>query len=144
MEMSKRKKQKRQHRLIAFKAFEDTDQDILDWWEEIEEGQRSDAIRELIREHLTGRGGRQRPVRKSDPGLDALPVTELARVRDDTTWIREALHDMPSYLERVIQTVAAMQPAAVANGGVIPLQTGPGLSTQDKTKREANMRKRTW
>jgi len=143
MKMSKRKKQKRQHRLIAFKAFEDTDQDILDWWEEIEEGQRSDAIRELIRDHLAGRSGRQHSLRKSDPSLDVLPVTELARVRDDTTWIREALHDMPSYLERVIQTVAAMQPVAVTAGAGI-LQTGPGLSAQDKTAREANMRKRTW
>lgn len=142
--MSKRQKLKRQHHLIAFKAFEDTDQDILDWWEEIEEGQRSDAIRELIREHLIGRSGRQRPLRKSDPGLEVLPVTELARVRDDTTWIRKALHDMPSYLERVIQTVAAMQPAGAAVGGVIPLQTGPALSAQDKSKREANMRKKTW
>jgi hypothetical protein len=141
--MKKRKKQKRQHRLIAFKAFEDTDQDILDWWEDLEEGQRSDAIRELIREHLNGRSGRQRPLRKSDPDPDVLPVTELARVRDDTIWIREALHNMPSYLERVIQTVAAMQPAAVAAGGVIPLQTA-ALSAQDKLVREANMRKRMW
>jgi hypothetical protein len=143
MNMAKRKKQKRQHKTLSFKAFEDTDQDILDWWEEIEEGQRSDAIRELIREHLTGRSGRQRSVRKSDPSLDALPVTELARVRDDTTWIREALHDMPSYLERVIQTVAAMQPVATIAGAGI-LQTGPALSAQDKTAREANMRRRTW
>jgi hypothetical protein len=142
--MAKRKKQKRQHKTLSFKAFEDTDQDILDWWEGIEEGQRSDTIRELIREHLTGRSGRQRSLWKSDPGLEVLPVTELARVRDDTTWIREALHDMPSYLERVIQTVAAMQPAAIAVGGVIPLQTGPALSAQDKTAREANMKKRTW
>jgi hypothetical protein len=141
--MAKRKKQKRQHKTLSFKAFEDTDQDILDWWEGIEEGQRSDTIRELIREHLTGRSGRQRSLRKSDPGLDILPVTELARVRDDTTWIREALHDMPSYLERVIQTVAAMQPAAVAADGVVPLQTA-GLGAQDKLVREANMRKRTW
>jgi hypothetical protein len=41
--MAKRKKQKRQHKTLSFKAFEDTDQDILDWWEGIEEGQRSDA-----------------------------------------------------------------------------------------------------
>jgi len=141
--MAKRKKQKRQHKTLSFKAFEDTDQDILDWWEGIEEGQRSDTIRELIREHLTSRSGRQRSLRKSDPGLEVLPVTELARVRDDTTWIREALHDMPSYLERVIQTVAAMQPAAVAADGVVPLPTA-GLGAQDKLVREANMRKRTW
>ncbi len=142
--MSRRKKQKRQHRLIAFKAFEDTDQDILDWWEEIEEGQRSDAIRELIREHLNGRSGRQRSLRKNDLALDAVPMAEIARVRDDITWIREALHDMLGHLERVIQMVAAMQPAAVAAGEVISQPTGPALSAQDKTVREANMRKRTW
>ena len=43
--MKIRKKPKRPHRLIAFKAFEDTDRDILDWWEGIEEGQRSETIR---------------------------------------------------------------------------------------------------
>ncbi len=142
--MKKRKKQKRQYRLIAFKAFEDTDQDILDWWEGIEEGQRSETIRELIREHLTGRNSRQRLPRKSDSALDSAPMDELARVRDDTTWIREALHDIPAYLEQVIQTVAAMQPTAVAGGEAMPLPTGPALSAQGKSVREANMRKRTW
>ena len=34
--MAKRKKQKRQHKTLSFKAFEDTDQDILDWWEGID------------------------------------------------------------------------------------------------------------
>lgn len=140
--MAKRKKkQKREYRMVTFKVFYDTDQDILDWWEGNEEGERSEAIRELIREHLMGRSGRQRPVGKSAPVPE---MAELARVRDDTTWIREALHDMPSYLERVIQTVAAMQPVGATAGGVVPLQTGPALSTQDKTAREANMRKRTW
>ena len=139
--MAKRKKLKRQHKLIAFKAFDDTDQDILDWWEGIEEGERSGAIRELIREHLHGRNGHHRTHQKSVPEPEVMPMMELARVRDDTTWIREALHDMPAYLEQVIQTVAAMQPVAATAGG---LQTGPLLSMQDKTEREANMRKKQW
>ena len=71
-------------------------------------------------------------------------MMELARVRDDTTWIREALHDMPAYLEQVIQTVAAMQPVMATAGGVMSLQPEPALSTQVKTEREVNMRKKKW
>ena len=76
--------------------------------------------------------------------MDIAPLEELARVRDDTTWIREALHDIPAYLEQVIQTVAAMQPVMATAGGVISLQPGPALSTQDKAEREVNMRKKKW
>jgi uncharacterized protein YhjY with autotransporter beta-barrel domain len=69
--------------------------------------------------------------------MDTTSLDELARVRDDTTWIREALHDMPTYLEQIIQTVAATAGAEVQ-------RTGPSLSMQDKTEREANMRKKKW
>ena len=50
--MAKHKTKRREHKLIAFKAYYDTDEDILDWWEGIEEGERSDVIRDMIREHL--------------------------------------------------------------------------------------------
>ena len=136
--MKIRKKPKRPHRLIAFNAFEDTDQDILDWWEGIEESQRSETTRELIREHLTGRTGRQRLTRKSDLAMGAILLDELARVRDDMTRIHEAPHAMPAYLEQVIQSVASMQPVAVT------VDAGPLLSTQIKTEREVNMRKKKW
>ncbi len=142
--MAKRRKTRRQHKLIAFKAFDDTDQDILDWWEGIEEGERSSTIRELIREHLNGHSGKYRRSQKTVPEPEVVPMMELARVRDDTTWIREALHDMPAYLEQVIQTVAAMQPAIATAGGVVSPQPKPALSTQIKNEREANMRKKTW
>ncbi len=142
--MAKRRKTRRQHKLIAFKAFDDTDQDILDWWEGIEEGERSSTIRELIREHLHGHNGHHRRSQKTVPEPEVMPMMELARVRDDTTWIREALHDMPAYLEQVIQTVAAMQPAMATAGGVISLQPESALSTQVRNEREANMRKKTW
>lgn len=36
--MAKRKTSKRRYRMITFKVFEDTDSDILDWWEGIDEG----------------------------------------------------------------------------------------------------------
>jgi hypothetical protein len=138
--MAKRKKHKRQFKVITFKVFYDTDEDILDWWEGIENGDRSETLRDLIRDRIAGHRGL---ARKSVPEPEVVPLMELARVRDDTTWIREALHDMPAYLEQVIQTVVAMQPVvATAGAGVLP--TGPSLSTQVKTEREVNMRKKQW
>ena len=87
--MTKRKKHKRQFKVITFKVFYDTDEDILDWWEGIETGERSETLRDLIRDRAVGR---QRPNQKRIPGPEAMPLMDLAKVRDDTTWIREALH----------------------------------------------------
>ena len=139
--MAKRKPSKRQYRTITFKVFYDNDEDILDWWEGIENGDRSETLRDLIRDRIEGN---RRPLRKSVPEPEVVPMMELARVRDDTTWIREALHDIPAYLEQVIQTVAAMQPVMATAGGVVSLQPEPALSTQVKTEREVNMRKKKW
>ena len=142
--MARHKPRKRPYRTITFKVFYDTDEDILDWWEGIESGDRSETLRDLIRDRIDGRNGHRRSSRKSIPEPEVVPMMELARVRDDTTWIREALHDMPAYLEHVIQTVAAMSPALVTAGGVISLRPEPALSTQIKDEREANMRKKKW
>jgi hypothetical protein len=140
--MPKKKKSKRAFKLIAFKAYYDTDQDILDWWEYIEEGERSDAMRDLIREQLGIR-------RKSKAAIIDLP--ELLEVRRDTLWIRDALNDMPAYLERIIQHVAA-------NGVVQSMVVGqhpprasppavmdePALTNDDAERRTKRMRKATW
>ncbi|MDX2136545.1 MAG: hypothetical protein SF123_00495, partial [Chloroflexota bacterium] len=77
--MAKRKTSKRRYRMITFKVFEDTDSDILDWWEGIDEGERSDALRDLIRGYL----GKQPRKNK------LLTIPELLEVRQDTLWIRD-------------------------------------------------------
>ena len=91
--MPKRRPKKRNYRTITFKVYYDTDEDILDWWEGIEAGERSDAIRDLIRERLG-----QQPQRRAGKISD---LPELMEVRRDTLWIRDALNEMPAYLERV-------------------------------------------
>jgi len=137
-----KKKSKRGFKLIAFKAYYDTDQDILDWWEGIEEGERSDAMRDLIREQL---GVRRKP---KTPSID---LPELLEVRRDTIWIRDALNDMPAYLERVIQHVAAntaVQPMVVGQHpprASPPVQRDePALTDDDAERRTKRMRKATW
>lgn len=140
--MAKRKTSKRRYRMITFKVFEDTDSDILDWWEEIDEGERSDALRDLIRGYL----GKQPRKHK------LLTIPELMEVRQDTLWIRDALNEMPGYLERLVQHVAsngaagiAMQPEARAptNGNVLP-PTEPALSDNDSERRVRRMKRSQW
>lgn len=138
--MAKRKTSKRRYRMITFKVFEDTDSDILDWWEGIDEGERSDALRDLIRGYL----GKQ-PRRNK-----LLTIPELLEVRQDTLWIRDALNDMPAYLERVIQHVATnVQPVAVGQHpprASPEATTGndPALTDAEHQRRARRMKGATW
>jgi hypothetical protein len=139
-----KKKSKRGFKLIAFKAYYDTDQDILDWWEGIEEGERSDSMRDLIREQLG-------VVRRKPSKTPIIDLPELLEVRRDTLWIRDALNDMPAYLERVIQHVAAntvVQPMVVGQHpprASPPVQNNePALTDDDAERRTKRMRKATW
>ncbi len=140
--MAKRKTNKRRYRMITFKVFEDTDSDILDWWEGIDEGERSDALRDLIRGYL----GKQPRKHK------LLSIPELLEVRQDTLWIRDALNEMPGYLERLVQHVAANGVAGIAmpstarsptNGDVLPA-IEPALSDNDSDRRARRMKRSQW
>lgn len=140
--MAKRKTAKRQYRMITFKVFEDSDGDILDWWEAIDEGERSDAVRDLIRGYL----GQQPRIRK------LLTIPELLEVRQDTLWIRDALNEMPGYLERLVQQVVingvgqiVMQPEARAPANNTGLQpTEAALSDNDRERRARRMKRIQW
>src|SRR5690606_14158102 len=140
--MPRKKKSKRDFKLIAFKAYHDTDADILDWWESIEEGERSEMIRDLIRGFLGVQSKRRKP-----PIID---LTELLEVRQDTLWIRDALNDMPAYLERVIQHVAASaQPIIVSQeqprASPVQAQTlEPALTDAESQRRTRRMKRATW
>lgn len=145
--MPKRKPKKRTYRTITFKVFYDTDEDILDWWEGIEVGERSDAIRDVIREYIGSQP--QRRTKLSQTAIIDLP--ELLEVRRDTLWIRDALNDMPAYLERVIQHVAAntvVQPVAVGQHpprASPPVQNNePALTDAESQRRTRRMKRATW
>jgi hypothetical protein len=139
--MANRRPKKRNYRTITFKVYYDDDEDILDWWEGIEAGERSDTIRDVIREYI----GVQ-PKRK--PKVIDLP--ELMEVRRDTLWIKDALNDMPAYLERVIQHVANnVQPIAVGQNPPraspeVVVQDDPALTDTESQRRTKRMRKATW
>jgi hypothetical protein len=138
--MPKRRPKKRNYRMIAFKVYYDTDQDILDWWEGIEAGERSDAIRDLIREQLG-----QQPQRGAGKIID---LPELMEVRRDTLWIKDALNDMPAYLERVIQHVAANAQVSVGHPAraspEVIAEDEPALTDAETQRRARKMKGATW
>lgn len=131
--MGKHKKNKRAYKLIGFKAFLDTDADLIAWWESIEEGDRSDVIRDVIREFI-GLQPRTRGRR--------IDIPELLQVREDAAWIRSALNEMPVFVERMMHEAVSRQPLMSAE----PLiqETKPKLERTEKQRRTNRLDKATW
>jgi hypothetical protein len=132
-------KKKRNYKLITFKVFYEADADIIDWWMGIEMGERSNVLRDLIRESMSMQSTRK------TTSITSIP--ELIEVQQDTRWIVDALNDMPAYLERVIHQVASLQPAinqqARAPDETVR-QSEESLDDKQVSRREQRMRKATW
>ncbi|MBK8139246.1 MAG: hypothetical protein IPK52_26080 [Chloroflexi bacterium] len=134
-----RKPPKREHRLIAFKAFLDTDREIVNWWEGMEDGARSDVIRALLHSYIEGLPMYEAAQRKLIP-VDSNTVRE---VHDNTRWIRDALSEMPAYLERLLGRLEATRsPEAVSHPE--PAVHEGGLTPEAQARRMAKMEKANW
>ncbi|MBI5961616.1 MAG: hypothetical protein HY866_22945 [Chloroflexi bacterium] len=127
-----RGKPKRPYRLIGFKAYFEGDQAIIDWWESMDEGSRSDAIRDLIHQGI-GLKPRQRKT-------NTLP--DLLELQQDTRWIRQALGEMPEYLERLIGH-AVLQPAALPDVRA-PVSDEPALDDAESQRRARKLKRAGW
>lgn len=135
--MPKQRRSARTYRAITFKVYDDTDAEIMRWWESIEAGDRSDVLRDLIRAAL---GLETRPRR--------LDIPELLDVRRDTVWIRRALSDMPGYLEHILQQTAALgaarSEAVPAQGEAVAADADIRLNEAERQRRAQRIRKATW
>lgn len=138
--MAKRRPKQRTYKMINFKVYFDSDEDILDWWDGIEAGERSEIIRDVIREHIGSPFKRQ---------TKRIELPELNEVRRDTLWIKDALNDMPTYLERVIeQLLAHAQTMSVGQhpprASPVVVNEDPALTDAESQRRTNRMRKATW
>lgn len=149
-----RQKKKRQHKLIGFKAYFDTDTDILDWWEGIADGERSHVIRDVIRAYLGLPAVQRKAIAAPAAQSNIIQMPELVAVHENTEWIRNALNDMPDYIERVIHHVAAMQPTGTDPNPqtkqatrVVPepeKEEENVLNEDEKKRRDKRMGNATW
>ena len=127
------KKPRRGYKMISFKAYYDSDADILDWWEGCTEGERSEALRDLIRERL---GLGMRPAKR-------LSIPELSVLQHDTAWIRQALSDMPAWLESYLHELAARPTVQTIPNAVAPAGAG-GMADNESQRRSKRIQDRGW
>lgn len=126
---------RRASRNIGFKAFADTDRDIVTWWNRLPDGERSEILRQIIR---TAMGGGSNPV-PNMPIASVQSSPDFARVQEDTAWIRRSLSDLPAYLERLIS-----QTAFVSNPSVEDEVSVARLADEALNRRRERMNKATW
>jgi len=125
---------RRASRNIGLKAFLDTDADLVRWWEEMPDGERSEALRRIIRSAISGNTPQQ-----VQPASDQ----HLGQVREDTAWIRQTLTDLPAYLERLMGHVAiAAKPDAAQDANEDT--DAPRLLPEDLERRRAKIQKSRW
>ena len=134
--MSRKKKAPKKG--IGLKAFADTDADIIAWWEAMPNGERSRALREIIRAAIS-----PRPMTAAKP-LPHVPAVELVRVCDDTAWIRSALSDLPSYLEHMFSRVAVVQGSNNQAEMVSESETEARVAQEVIDRRRVNMKQSAW
>ncbi len=127
---------KRISKVIGFRAFFDADRDLLEWWEGLPVGDRSNVLRELIRTGLQSGAGQFNPA--------TIHYSDFSQLCVDTAWIRDALGDLPGYVERVIQQIAASQPlpSALTDGNNI--RASSQLDDSNIRRREQRMRQSKW
>lgn len=129
--MSRRRKSKN----IGFKAFEDTDTDILGWWESLPAGERSAALRQVIRAAMCSGSPKQN-------GNGHPP--EMVQVAADTAWLRAALMELPTYLEGLFSRASVVR--LEAQPVTVDAQSAeqPKLDQSAVDRRRANVKRSTW
>lgn len=137
--MSRKRPPKREHKLIAFKAFFDTDRDILEWWDGMQDGERSAVMRDLLRVYLQGLPLIE-AVRRQTVPVDGSAVLQ---VLNDTAWIRGALNDMPAYLEGLFGRVS-LNPIPMSAAQPQSESSDDNLSNDALARRKAKMGKAGW
>lgn len=117
--MSQRKRYKRRlSRMIGFKAFVDTDQDIIAWWDSLPPGQRSETLRTIIRDYASGEQ------------TDSVIMRQLDAMR----------LDMSSQFHAVLQKIGQIGTASVA---ALP-PPADRLSEEEMQQRKRAILKNRW
>lgn len=136
-----RTRQQRQHKLIGFKAYIDEDADLIDWWESIPAGNRSTALRDLMRIAL---------------GYIVPPQTPQARldmISEDIAVMRDTINDLPAYIEQVIHYVSAQIATQFGDNGALlgvpdhanrTQGNGKHATAEDVQRREQRMKRKQW
>ncbi|MBE2184467.1 MAG: hypothetical protein IAE89_13645 [Anaerolineae bacterium] len=136
-------KQKRATATVKMTYSEDSD--LIAWWNSIPRGSRNAVMKDMMRDYIEHNRGGYRPImprnvpQPFDPG-------RFTQVCDDAAWIRTALMDLPGYVERVIQHVAAVGgvPSSIRSPNGNGVLQDEDVSSEDAVRRENRMKKAKW
>lgn len=136
-------KQKRATATVKMTYSEDSD--LIAWWNSIPRGSRNAVMKDMMRHYIEYNRGGYRPIlpRNVPQPFDPRRFTQVC---DDAAWIRTALMELPSYVERVIQhvvSVGGIQPNSSIHNGMTVSQLGD-VSDEDAARREHRMKKAKW
>ena len=113
---------------LTIKLTAGKDDDIMAWLASLPKGERQAAAKQLLRDAVQ---------RLHDD------ENRLAQIGEDTAWLRAALSDMPTWLERLLSRVVVSGTAETAPPDTKPMRTGQ-LSTEGVARREKRIAKATW
>ena|SRR5664279_5619518 len=132
-----RKRAIQKSKTIGFKAFQETDADLLTWWDGLPDGERSQVLRDLIRAAIARQS--------SHPNSNGHGSSQaFTQVCEDIASIRTAITDLPGYLERIVTQVAVVRPVMEPGIPDTPPDNTPRLEQEAIDRRKANMRQNTW
>lgn len=112
----------RPSKIIGCKAFLDTDRDILEWWESIEESQRSHRLRGVVRMHLRGEAAQEQP---------------LEVIRQEVVVLRQEVQALTALIQ--VGVTLTPGPSPEARG-----EENQGLSQDEVEKRREKLARRKW
>lgn len=130
-------------KLIGFKAYKDRDDDILEWWLSIPNGERSQVLRTLIRAFLNGEFI---TTPEGEAPTEYTRTLQLSQLQAETRWIRTALMDMPDYLEGLfsqVQQTIRSRPVVAAEPMLAGIPNGTTSETEAE-KRAGHVARHNW
>ncbi len=132
-------------KIIGFRVCTERDEDILAWWETIPAGERSQVLRTLIRAFVHGE------ISPTPPGEQPTSHSrsiQLSHVQADTRWIRDALLDMPGYLEDLFdelrQTLVTSRRVPTAQPAQPATDDDDEIAPDHQQRRTGNLLERDW
>jgi hypothetical protein len=129
------------NRYIGFRVLSDRDDDILDWWDSIPNGERSHILRTLIRAYLCGE------IVLTPEGEKPTEFSrnlQLAQLQAEALWIKNSLQDLPEYLENLIGGLKVVQGQSSPVAPTAGEANGSPIAQDDAEQRAAQITKRGW
>jgi hypothetical protein len=138
---TKRRKRPVAFRTITVKLFKESDRDLIEWWERQPDGERSEALRGVLRAWKTSNQAVV-PATNLHVQMGVERVNEYAyQVADQEAKQLAALHQQISTLTALVQQLSAQIASGVVVAGQPVAQQAPIEAQLDKQQEQQRLKK---